>query len=354
MATLTSCGGDDEPPEPALGTPEVRALVQVEEVPEGVSCIRVTVTGSDRIMRFSMPVSPGVRSSLSASALPTGKVRFEGEAFEKPCSAITDTDVAGWRSDPVDQTLAAGAPVILTLKLRRNGVADVRFGFEFARACVPGGFVCAANEICFVLACGDAQGGCLTRPTTCPQQYDPVCGCDGATYSNACEAAKAGKSVAYEGPCTCGGPEDTTCSPGFACVYPAGTCSVSGRRGVCSAAPVACPTFKEPVCACNARTYDNACLAEAAGQSIDHTGPCVPQVCGGPNRTRCNDPTMFCSYADGTCADPNRFGVCIVRPLACPVRLSPVCGCDGREYQSECRAQAVAMSLSSRGPCPMP
>lgn len=48
---------------------------------------------------------------------------------------------------------------------------------------------------------GAAEGVCAAVPEACIELYQPVCGCDSQTYSNACFALMARQSVQYTGEC---------------------------------------------------------------------------------------------------------------------------------------------------------
>src|SRR5689334_4819324 len=74
---------------------------------------------------------------------------------------------------------------------------------------------CAAGEFCDYpddAFCGaaDGTGVCLPRPEVCDTVFDPVCGCDGASYSNECQAHAAGTDVAMHGEC---GTTPDPCAP---------------------------------------------------------------------------------------------------------------------------------------------
>ncbi|PIX97228.1 MAG: hypothetical protein COZ24_06460, partial [Hydrogenophilales bacterium CG_4_10_14_3_um_filter_63_21] len=102
---------------------------------------------------------------------------------------------------------------------------------------------CATGEFCkFDAGCGKTGlGTCIVPPTICTKEAMPVCGCDGKTYGNACEAAAAGASVDYKGMCTAPTPCEQA---GGYCTHWLTDCKVGFTGG----APLGCPMGKSGKC----------------------------------------------------------------------------------------------------------
>ena len=126
------------------------------------------------------------------------------------------------------------------VSVRARGECEASSGEQ-----VCGGFSgkqCGENQYCKYeegALCGiaDATGVCAPKPEVCTREYYPVCGCNGTTYGNACEARAASASIISEGECpavepaACGGLQGLQCADGEFCNYPLeAQCGAAVRR----------------------------------------------------------------------------------------------------------------------------
>ncbi|KAG8193223.1 hypothetical protein JTE90_005570 [Oedothorax gibbosus] len=192
---------------------------------------------------------------------------------------------------------------------------------------------CGERGPCFQFRCGFGAlcvlraGAPSCECPSCTEEFDPVCGTDGISYTNNCRLRKEACqqkteiAVAYSGLCT--GCENRRCE------YYA-VCKSDGRGNGKCMCPETCIKVESLVCGDDGVTYQNECemRAEACRKAqyviVVSKGPC--DLCA----------KVSCSFG-ARCEG----GRCVC-PVQCPRTPELLCANDGQTYRNECEMMRAA------------
>ncbi|XP_067228326.1 agrin isoform X1 [Chanodichthys erythropterus] len=223
------------------------------------------------------------------------------------------------------------------------------------------GKLCGFGALCERDPADPSKGECVCKKIVCSSVVAPVCGSDSSTYSNECELEKAQCNtqrrikVMRKGPCALKDPcSEVTCSFGSTCIQ-----SSDGLSAKCMC-PLSCEIApKHVVCGSDGLDYQSECelnMKACATQKnirVHHQGRCDP----------CSDSLNNASVACRV--NPKTYKqFTIYLSETCKPDTTPICGNDGRTYDSKCEMERTAQqnnleikkvysgSCKEKGSCP--
>ncbi|MDH5676878.1 MAG: hypothetical protein OEZ06_32480, partial [Myxococcales bacterium] len=152
MLLFNACADEADAPEVGV------AVVKLENVPEGVSCVRVRAVGVTSSEQRA-DVATGDTVELLMEGLPLGATDFYGSAFDIPCKEVTGGSSAAWVGGPEMAVVTPAAIVEVKLVLRPNGKSLVQVQFETGATGEP---------------CVGPEAGCLDPADAVGSADDPA------------------------------------------------------------------------------------------------------------------------------------------------------------------------------------
>lgn len=182
-----------------------------------------------------------------------------------------------------------------------------------------------------------------------------MCGGNGKTYSNSCEADCEGTTVAARGMCEV--------KPAVSLQSAQDGAAKAPNAKLPSVGSCVCPMVYKPVCTNTGKTRGNKCEAKCHRETVVREGECeTPLASDAPKASaqtkKVTTKSQLATESATSTEDVARLpsaGIPMKPPrrpnCACMALYAPVCGVDGNTYSNKCEAGCHDMKVARDGEC---